>query len=119
MLIAVESNDELDGAVSRTASTAGAGNLRFPVSGFLVEPAECLAALGNGGPRLGCARNMGNEAAGWNRYLTTLRGVTLRHAEAAGLFGRSVEVEQILGLRVRLERPETEQHEEADGGNPQ
>ena len=66
------------------AAAAGAGDFGFPVGGFLVESAEGLSALRDGGPGFVGARNIGHEAAGGERDLAALRGLSLGHSETAG-----------------------------------
>ena len=68
------------------AAAAGTGDLGFPVGGFLVESAEGLSALRDGGPGFVSARNIGHEAAGGEGDVTALRGLSLRHPETARLF---------------------------------
>jgi hypothetical protein len=99
-LAAVESNNELDRAMSRTATPAGARNLGFPIRPVLIEPAHCLAALGNGRPRFGRAGKVGNETTGGYRHLAMLGTFPLCHAKAARLFRRGAEVGEILSYCV-------------------
>ena len=93
------------------AAAAGAGDLGFPVRGFVVESAEGFAALGDGRPGFVGAWNVGHEAASGEGDVAVLRGLSLRHAETARLFcggGR-------LGEGLRLSRcgqaPQADEHE--------
>ena len=68
------------------AAVTGAGDLGFPVSGFVVKPAECFSALGDGRPGFVGSGDIGHEAACGEGDVTALRGFSLRHAEATRLF---------------------------------
>jgi len=72
------------------AAAAGAGDLGFPVCGFVVKPAECFSALGDGRPGFVGSGDIGHEAACGEGDVTALRGFSLRHAETTRLFRRGV-----------------------------
>ena len=96
--------------MTRIAAATLAGNARFPVCGFLVEGTERAACFGNGCPGFISSREVGDDAAGRNRHLTLVSGVTLRHAETAGLLrcgGR-------IGRRLRLPFMRHQTQAEAD-----
>ena len=103
--VAVESDNKLNGALSCAAAAACAGNFGFPIGLFFVEAARGLAALGNRCPRLVCARYVSNKAAGGNGNLAHMRGFTLGHAEAAGLFGGGGKLRRDLGAGIRQGNP--------------
>ena len=67
------------------AATAGAGNLGFPVRGFVVKSAERFSTLGDGRPGFVGSGDIGHEAACGEGDVTALRGLSLRHAETARL----------------------------------
>jgi hypothetical protein len=97
MGVAVETDTKLHRTLFGATAAAGAGNLRFPVRLFLVESAECLAALGNRGPRFLGSWCLGHKTAFGNRYQALLRGFSLRHTETAGPLGRCRKIEWSLG----------------------
>ena len=68
------------------AAGAGTGDFSFPVRGFLVEPAECVSAFGDGRPGFVGSGDIGHEAACGEGDVTAMRGLSLRHAETARLF---------------------------------
>jgi hypothetical protein len=68
------------------AAVTGAGDLGFPVSGFVVKPAECFSTLGDGGPGFVGPGSIGHEAACGKVDVTALRGLSLRHTETTRLF---------------------------------
>ena len=72
------------------AAAAGAGDLRFPVCGFVVKSAECFSALGDGRPGFAGSGDIGHEAAYREGDVTALPGLSLRHAETTRLFRRGV-----------------------------
>ena len=72
------------------AAGAGAGDLGLPVCGFVVKPAECFSALGDGRPGFVGSGDIGHEAAYGERDMTALRALPLRHAETTRLFRRGV-----------------------------
>ena len=72
------------------ATAAGAGDLGFPVCGFVVKSAKCLSALGDGRPGFVGSGDIGHEAACGERDVTALRGLSLRHTETERLFCRGV-----------------------------
>ena len=88
MRVAVESDNELDGALSSAAAAAVPGDFGFPIGVLLVEATKGFASLGDGRPgRVGAGR-IGDEAAGRYRDLARVRRFAFGHAETAGLFGR-------------------------------
>ena len=99
--ITVESDDELNGALSGAAAAAGPGNLGFPIGLLFVEAAKGFATLGDCRPGLVCAGRVSDKTAGRDRYLARMRGFALRHAETAGLFGRGGKFRWHLGIGVR------------------
>ena len=101
MGVAVEPNDELYRTVLGRATFARASDLRLPVGVFLVELAECFAALGDRRPGFFGSRNAGDETAVWNRHFTLVRRFAFRHTEATGLLGRRGKVRCSLGHGVR------------------
>jgi hypothetical protein len=72
------------------AAATGAGDLGLPVCRFVVESADGLSALGDGGPRFVCSGDIGHKAAYREGDLTALRNLSLRHTETARLFCCSV-----------------------------
>lgn len=72
------------------AAAAGAGNLGFPISGFVVESADCVSTPGDGRPGFVGSGDIGHEAADGEGNLTALRSLILCHAETARLFRRGV-----------------------------
>ena len=74
----------------RFAAATGAGDLGFPICGFVVESAECFSTLGDGRPGFVSSGDIGHEAADGEWDVTTLRNLSLRHTETARLFCRSV-----------------------------
>ena len=72
------------------AAAAGAGNLGFPVCGFVVKSAECFSALGDGRPGFVGSGDIGYEAAYRKGDVTALRSLSLRHTENTRLFCRDV-----------------------------
>lgn len=98
-----------------TTTAASAGNLGFPIGLFLIKTTGSFPTLRDRRPGLGRARHIGNEAAGGNRNLTMLRGLALRHAEAASLFRGGGKVRWRLGSRVREWIQEVEQQYEPEG----
>lgn len=116
MGIAVESDNKLNGALSGAAAAACAGNFGFPIGLFFVEAARGLAALGNRCPRLVRARYVSNKAAGGNGNLAHMRGFTLGHAEAAGLFGGGGKFRRDLGAGIQGKPKEAEEEHSAKEG---
>jgi len=45
------------------AAATGAGDLGFPVRGFVVKSAKGFSALGDGRPRFVCSWDIGHETA--------------------------------------------------------
>ena len=88
MRIAVESDNELNRALSSAAAAAASGNLGFPIRELLVEAAKSLASLGDGRPGFVRAGRVGNETTGRDGNLTCVGRFAFGHAEAASLFGR-------------------------------
>ena len=72
------------------AAAAGAGDLGFPVCGFVVKSAECFSCLGDGCPGFVGSGDIGHEAAYGEGDVTALRGLSLRHTETTRLFCRGV-----------------------------
>ena len=72
------------------ATAAGAGDLGFPVCGFVVKSAECLSAFGDGRPGFVGSGDIGHEAACGERDVTALRALSFRHSETTRLFRRGV-----------------------------
>src|ERR1700704_1062598 len=90
LLGTVEADNKLDRTMVGFAAAAGAGDLGFPVCGFVVKSAECFSALGDGRPRFVGSGDIGHEAAYGEGDVTALRGLSLRHTEATRLFCRGV-----------------------------
>lgn len=103
--ITVESDDELNGALSAAAAAAGPGNLGFPIGLLFVEAAKRFATFGDCRPWRMCAGRMSDKTAGRNGYLARVRGFALRHAETTGLFGRGGEFRRHLGMTIRQRQP--------------
>lgn len=80
------------------AAATGAGDLGFPVRGFVVESTEGFSALSDSRPGLVGVRDIGHKAAGREGDVTALRGLSLRHAEAARLFRGGGRLGERLGL---------------------
>jgi hypothetical protein len=73
------------------AAAAGAGDLGFPVCGFVVKSAECFSCLGDGCPGFVGSRDIGHEAAYYGEGdVTAPRSLSLRHTKATRLFCRGV-----------------------------
>jgi len=90
LLGTVEADAKLHRTIVGFAATAGAGNLGFPVCGFVVKPAECFSALGDGCPGFAGSGDIGHETASGDGDVTALRSLSLRHTEATRLFRRGV-----------------------------
>ena len=90
LLGTVEPDNKLHRTMVGFAATAGAGNLSFPVCGFVVKPAECFSTLGDGRPGFPGSGNIGHEAASGEGDVTALRGLSLCHTETTSLFCRGV-----------------------------
>ena len=86
LLGTVEADDKLDHTMVGFAAAAGAGDLGFPICGFVVESAEGFSTLGDGRPGFIGSRDTGYQAASGEGDVTALRGLSLRHAETARLF---------------------------------
>jgi hypothetical protein len=67
-----------------------AGDVGFPICGFLIESAERISTLGDRRPGFVSSRNMGHETASGEGDVTALRRFSLRHAKATRLFCRGV-----------------------------
>lgn len=67
------------------AEATRAGDLGFPVCGFIVKSAECFSALGDGRPGFVGFGDIGHEAACGEGDVTALRGLSLRHTETTRL----------------------------------
>jgi hypothetical protein len=90
LLGTVEADTKLGRTMVGFAAAAGAGDLGFPVCGFVVESAESFSALGDGRPGFIGSGDIGHEAAYGEGDVTGLRGLSIRHAEATRLFCRGV-----------------------------
>ena len=90
LLGTVEADAKLDRTMVGFAAAAGAGDLGFPVCGFVVKSAECFSALGDGRPGFAGSGDIGHEAASGEGDMTALRGLSLRHTETTRLFCRGV-----------------------------
>jgi len=90
LLGTVEADAKLDRTMVRFAAAAGAGDLGFPVCGFVVKSAECFSSLGDGRPGFAGSGDIGHEAASRERDVTALRGLSLCHTETTSLFCRGV-----------------------------
>jgi len=90
LLGTVEADTKLDRTMVGFAAAAGAGDLGFPVCGFVVKSAECFSALGDGCPGFDGPGDIGHEAAYGEGDMTALRGFSLRHTETTRLFCRGV-----------------------------
>ena len=90
LLGTVESDTKLARTMVGFAAAAGAGNLGFPVCGFVVKSAECFSALGDGRPGFVGSGDIGHEAAYGEGDVTVLRSLSLRHTETTRLFCRGV-----------------------------
>jgi len=99
--IAVEPDNELDGALCSAAAAAGPDDLGFPIGVLLVKTAFGLAPFGNSRPGFVRAGGSGDKAAGGNGNLARVRGFALGHAKTAGLFGRGREFRGHLGVGIR------------------
>ena len=86
LLGTVKADNKLARTMVGFAAAAGAGNLGFPVCGFVVKSAECFSALGDGRPRFAGSGDIGHETASGERDVTALRGLSLRHTETTRLF---------------------------------
>jgi len=74
----------------RFAAATGAGDLGFPVCGFVVESAGCFSAPGDGRPGFVGSGDIGHEAADGKGNVTALRNLSLCHTETTRLFCRDV-----------------------------
>ena len=74
----------------RFAAATGAGDLGFPVCGFVVESAECFSTLGDGRPGFVGSGDIGDEAADGEGNLTALRSLSFCYTETTRLFCRGV-----------------------------
>jgi len=90
LLGTVKADTKLDRTMIGFAAAAGAGDLGFPVCGFVVKSAECFPALGDGRPRFVGSGDIGHEAACGEGDVTALRSLSLRHTETTRLFCRGV-----------------------------
>ena len=90
LLGTVEPDTKLARTMVGFAAAAGAGNLGFPVCGFVVKSAECFSALGDGRPGFVGSGDIGHEAAYGKGDVTVLRSLSLRHTENTRLFCRDV-----------------------------
>jgi hypothetical protein len=72
----------------RFAAATGAGDLGFPVCGFVIESAGCLSALGDGRPGFVGSGDIGYEATDGKWDVTALRSLSLCHTETTRLFCR-------------------------------
>ena len=85
--IAIEPDNELDGALGRGAAAAIPCDFGFPIGLLFIEAAEGLAPFRDGRPWFVGARHIGHTAPGGYGNLACVRGFTLGHPETAGLFG--------------------------------
>ena len=90
LLGTVKADDKLDRTMVGFAATAGAGDLGFPVCGFVVKSAECFSAPGDRRPGFAGFGDIGHEAAYGEGDVAALRGLSLRHTETTRLFCRGV-----------------------------
>ena len=90
LLGTVKADRELDRTMIGFTVGARAGDVRFPICGFLVESAERISTLGDCRPGFVGSRDMGYEAACGEGDVTALRSFSLRHAKATRLFCRGV-----------------------------
>lgn len=90
LLGTVEADAKLHRTMVGFAAAAGAGNLGFPVCGFVIKPAECFPAFGDGRPGFGGSQDIGYETASGEGDLTALRSLSLCHTETTRLFCRGV-----------------------------
>jgi hypothetical protein len=86
----VEADNKLDRTMVGFAAVAEAGNLGFPVCGFVVKSAESFSALGDGRPGFVGSGDIGHEAAYGEGDVTAPRSLSLRHTETTRLFCRGV-----------------------------
>jgi len=97
------------------AAAAGAGDLGFPVRGFVVKSAKCFSTLGDGRPGFVCARDIGHEATSGEGDVTVLRGLSLRHAKTARLFCSGRRFGERLCLNRCGKAPQADENEEHEG----
>ena len=90
LLGTVEADHKLARTMVGFAAAAGAGDLGFPVCGFVVKSAECFSALGDRRPGFAGPGDIGHEAACGEGDVAALRGLSLRHTETTKLFCRGV-----------------------------
>jgi hypothetical protein len=95
----------------RFAAATGAGDLGFPVCGFVVESAECFSTLGDGRPGFVGSGDIGDEAADGEGNLTALRSLSLCHTETTRLFCRRVRVVHRLRVSCFQMAPQAYEHE--------
>ncbi len=93
------------------AAAAGAGNLCFPVYGFVVKSAECFSALGDGRPGFVGSGDISHEPAYGERDVTAPRSLSLRHTETTRLFCRGVWIVHELRANCSLKAPQADEHE--------
>jgi hypothetical protein len=111
LLGTVEPDAKLDRTMVRFAAATGAGDLGFPVCGFVVESAGCLSALGDGGPGFVGPRDIGHEATDGKGDVTDLRSLSLRHTETTRLFCRGVRIVHRLRVSCFQMAPQAYEHE--------
>ena len=90
LLGTVEADHKLARTMVGFAAAAGAGDLGFPVCGFVVKSAECFSALGDRRPGFAGPGDTGHEAACGEGNVAALRGLSLRHTETTKLFCRGM-----------------------------
>jgi len=90
LLGTVEANNKLNRTMVGLAAAAGAGDIGFPVCGFVVESAGSVSTLGDGCPGFVGSRDIDHKAACGEGDVTSLRGLSLRHTETTRLFCRGV-----------------------------
>lgn len=100
----------------RFAAATGAGDLGFPICGFVVESAECFSTLGDGRPGFVGFGDIGHEAPCGEGDVTALGRLSLRHTETTSLLCRGRRLEESLGLRIGwIESTDSEKYEKAGG----
>ena len=93
------------------------GNFGFPVRPFLVERAEGAAGFRDGSPGFVRSGKLRDDAAGWDRYLALVGGISLGHAETTGMLSRCRRVRGCLCLRVERRDAERGVHTEEHHGH--
>jgi len=86
LLGTIKPDAKLDRTMVRFAAATGAGDLGFPICGFVVESAECFSTLGDGRPGFVGSGDTGHEAADGEGDVTALRSLSFCHTETTRLF---------------------------------